>query len=80
MRSDSLKDWKDWHILHRTWYQYTFTSHLYRIKAQYPSDELHSTVYEYTVKLAHAVTSVKQSPVLKSPLFRDLSYTISCEL
>ena len=35
---------------------------------------------QYTVKFAHAVTSIKQSPVLKGHLFVVLSYKISYEL
>ena len=35
---------------------------------------------QYTVKPAHAVTSIKQSPVLKGHLFVVLSLKISYEL
>ena len=35
---------------------------------------------QYTVKSAHAVTSIKQSPVLKGRLFVVLSLKISYEL
>jgi len=34
----------------------------------------------YTVKPAHVVTSIKQSPVLKKSHFLTLSYNISYEL
>ena len=41
---------------------------------------LNYTVFEYTIKPSHAVTSFKQSPVLKGYVLFDLSYKISYEM
>jgi hypothetical protein len=39
--------------------------------------DLPATVNTYTVKSAHKVTSIKQSPVLKGHLFLVMSYELN---